>query len=58
MADLKKIWKGLGLAVAGSVLSYVIAQVGTLDAGQYIWLMPVVTVVLNMGRKWVTDNAS
>ena len=55
-ADLGKVGKGLVLAVAGSILSYVIANVGTLDAGQYVWLMPMVMMVLNMARKWVTDN--
>ena len=55
-ADLGKVGKGMALAVAGSGLSYAIAQVSTLDAGQYVWLMPVMMMGLNIARKLVTDN--
>mgnify|MGYP001579306343 CR=1 FL=1 len=54
--DAAKIGKSVGLAVSGAVLGVAVGYVGDLEATQYAWLVPLVTVVLNMLRKFVADT--
>lgn len=55
--DILKIAKGAGLAGAGAVVSYIIVAVADLDAGNYAWLIPLITIGLNAGRKWIANNS-
>lgn len=55
--DLEKIGKGLAVATAGAVLTYLVQIFPQVDFGLFT---PIVTAVFavfaNIARKWVTSN--
>jgi len=56
--EVKKILKGLGIAVAGTLLSYIAVNViPHLQATDYAWLIPVCSVLVNMAKEWLSNNA-
>jgi hypothetical protein len=55
--DWKSVLKGLGIAVLGSALTYLSANITNADFGQYTYLVvPIVTVVVNILRKVVFND--
>jgi len=55
-SDLVKIGKGLGITLGGSGLAYLGTQVDLLGQTDYAWAIPLASVLLNVGRKWLTDT--
>lgn len=54
--DVRKLAKGLGIAVAGSALTWAVAQLAALDPAQYPLLVPVGCLIINLLRKWIEDH--
>jgi hypothetical protein len=55
-SDLTSIAKGLGIAVAGAILTYVSSIITDIDFGQYTPLVVVVwSVVANVARKFLSE---
>ncbi len=56
--DWKKIGVGAGVAVVGTLLTYVTQVVGQIDFGQWTPLVVcALSIIVNIGRKWVSDNS-
>lgn len=56
-ADGKKLLKGAGIALGGSLLAYTGQQVLPALSGTSMgWLAPLGAVIINMLLKWLTDT--
>jgi hypothetical protein len=51
--DWKKIAKGAGIAVAGTVLTYAAEIIPGINFGEYqLLIAPILMVLINLGLKW------
>jgi hypothetical protein len=55
--DGRMIVTGIGVALAGSVLTWLLTLTQNADAGAAFYLMPLIQTLLHMLQRFVTDNA-
>jgi len=55
--DLIKILKGMGIALGGAGLTYIIDISPNINFGQYTpFIAAIMSILINVVRKWITDN--
>lgn len=55
-SDVVKILKGAMIAVIGAALSALVVEVAKLGQTDYAWLIPLITVGINMLRKFLLNT--
>ena len=54
--DLGKIGKGALIAIGGSLCAYMLTQISTLEATDYAWAIPVLSIGINAAHKWLQNK--
>ena len=55
--EIRKVLKGAAIAAAGGVLSYATIQITDLETTDYAWLIPLFSILVNIGKEWVANNS-